>query len=241
MLDFLGIGAQKAGTTWLYAQLSRHPEVRFPAGKEVHFWDLYQGQGLDWYRSLFAREIPGMIQGEITPAYGILSPSVIGEIHHAFPSLKLIYLVRDPIERAWSAALMNVKRAEMKPEEASDQWFIDHFRSEGSRKRGDYLACIANWQVHYPEQQLLTLCFEDIAQTPHALLTRAATHLGIDPGFFRDQQTSLLIEKFHASEKIPLRQTLKPILLDLYAPLMHKLHETLGIDYLLRHKDHASA
>lgn len=43
MLDFLGIGAQKAGTTWLYEKLRLHPDIAFPAGKEVHFWDQKYG------------------------------------------------------------------------------------------------------------------------------------------------------------------------------------------------------
>src|SRR5262249_41035314 len=42
--DFLGIGAQKAATTWLYENLKRHPEIEFPAGKEVHFWDKREGR-----------------------------------------------------------------------------------------------------------------------------------------------------------------------------------------------------
>ena len=144
MLQFLGIGAQKAGTTWLFSMLSRHPDLSFPAGKEIHFWDQQHDRGIDWYRNLFASDTQ-RLEGEITPAYAILAPELIRDCHAHFPHVRLIYLIRNPIERAWSSALMALTRAEMTLPEASDQWFIDHFNSAGSRARGDYAGCIAAW------------------------------------------------------------------------------------------------
>jgi hypothetical protein len=67
MLSFLGIGAQKSGTTWLFEMLRQHPEVAFPAGKEVHFWDQRNDRSVDWYLGLFPDN--GKKNGEITPAY----------------------------------------------------------------------------------------------------------------------------------------------------------------------------
>ena len=120
MLDFLGIGAQKAGTTWLYEQLRLHPDISFPAGKEVHFWDLQYERGIEWYRPLFTHDKCKCL-GEITPAYAMLSKVHIEEIRDINPSLKIIYILRNPIHRAWSSALMALKRAEMTIDEASDQ------------------------------------------------------------------------------------------------------------------------
>ena len=131
MLNFIGIGAQKCGTTWLYDKLSQHPDVSFPAGKEVHFWDMQHSQGVQWYRALFD-VADDRLHGDITPAYGILPQSLIAEVFCELPDVRLIYLIRNPIERAWSSAKMAVMRAEMRVDEASDQWFIDHFRSAGS-------------------------------------------------------------------------------------------------------------
>lgn len=102
MLNFLGIGAQKCGTTWLFELLSLHPQVRFPAGKEVHFWDGQRERGVDWYEGLFEGQPPSVAVGEITPAYAILAPPIIAEVARAFPALRLIYLIRNPIDRAWS-------------------------------------------------------------------------------------------------------------------------------------------
>ena len=49
MVDFLGIGAQKAGTTWIFENLQRHPDVQFPGGKEIHFWDAQRHRGVQWW------------------------------------------------------------------------------------------------------------------------------------------------------------------------------------------------
>src|SRR5262245_8764381 len=112
MLRFLGIGAQKAGTTWLHENLRTHPVLSFPHGTEIHFWDAQRDRGIDWYRSLFVSS--DRVEGEITPAYAILPPRQVAEIAATFPDLRLIYILRNPIDRAWSSALMALQRSEMK-------------------------------------------------------------------------------------------------------------------------------
>ncbi|MGH8557010.1 MAG: hypothetical protein ACRESZ_06010, partial [Methylococcales bacterium] len=91
MLDFLGIGAQKAGTTWLYAQLVRHPRIRFPRGKEAHYWDWVQAgrrpDDIDWYIRKFSGD-EGFIQGEITPGYAVIEERYIRQIHSLNPDLR---------------------------------------------------------------------------------------------------------------------------------------------------------
>ena len=178
MLSFLGIGAQKAGTTWLYQQLRQHPDLAFPRGKEVHFWNNpHDEAAVAAYLGSFAQT--RAVAGEITPAYGILPPEVITEIYRQAPGLRLIYLVRNPIERAWSAAKMDCLRGGMRLDEAGEQWFIDHFRSAGSRMRGDYRTCLRHWRSVFPAEQLLVLCFEEIRNAPEALLNRCFSHLGV--------------------------------------------------------------
>jgi hypothetical protein len=91
MLDFLGIGAQKAGTTWIYQHLSRHPDIRFPAGKEVHFWGRCGSNGAEWWTGLFAEDHQRQKQGEITPAYATLDEATIREIAALAPNLRVFY------------------------------------------------------------------------------------------------------------------------------------------------------
>jgi SAM-dependent methyltransferase len=231
MLHFLGIGAQKAGTTWLYTQLSAHPQVRFPAGKELHFWDSEEERDVAQYKRRFDQPVGGDIRsGEITPAYAILSRERVVEIYSHFPSLRLLYLIRNPIERAWSSALMALNLAEMQIDEVSDQWFIDHFRSRGSLRRGDYEACIRTWRSVYPKEQLLILRYEAIAEEPRGLLESVATHLGIDAGFFSSPPEDMLNRRIFAGNGVPLRPSLRAVLERLYSEKVQALSAFLGMD-----------
>jgi hypothetical protein len=183
MLDFLGIGAQKCGTSWLYEHLRLHPQIRFPGGKEIHYWDQPGDRPLSWYTDLFGQPAGYVRQGEITPAYAILAVETIRRIRELFPEVRLLFLIRNPIERAWSSALMALTRAELSLDEASDQWLIDHFRSRGSLARGDYEQCLRNWLSVFPREQLLLERFEQIWDDPIALLQSCAAHIRVDPVF----------------------------------------------------------
>jgi len=231
MLDFLGIGAQKAGTTWLYEMLRKHPEVLFPAGKEVHFWDARRDEGVEWYQSLFAGEELGKKKGEITPAYAILPVEAIRDIHAINPALRSIYLIRNPVERAWSSALMALGRAEMTIDEASDQWFIDHFRSAGSLARGDYETCIRNWRSVFPSGQLLVLRYEKIRSEPQAVLTQCCRHLGIEEKFFAAAGAKPLGQRVFSGPGHAIRPGLLPVLREIYYPRLRKLGEFLQEDF----------
>lgn len=228
MLNFLGIGAQKCGTSWLYKTLSSHPKIVFPGGKEVHFWDQKNGRGVEWYLQIFANE--AFINGDITPAYGILPIEVIQEIYDIMPNLRLFYLIRNPIERAWSSARMALERAEMLHEEASDQWFIDHFNSQGSLARGDYEACIRQWLSVFLGNQLLIIKYEDISHNPVDVLNRCLNHLGLD-SFFNTTSDSELRLKVFKGDSVPLRPSLMPILSTLYFDRIESLERYLHEDF----------
>lgn len=230
MLQFLGIGAQKAGTTWLYFNLKKHPGVCLTDEKELHFWDWHRARGLDWYREQFASAPAGTVAGEITPAYGILPSDVVAEIRREFPDIRLIYLVRNPIERAWSAALMALPRAEMTFEEASDAWFIDHFNARGSAKRGDYEACLTVWRSHFPAEQIHVETFDDIVADPRGVLRRCCGHLGIDPAVYDGIPDDSLSTPHNVGSGQPMRPTLRHYLDRLYRPKIDSLGRYLGRD-----------
>ena len=115
--DFVILGAQKAGTTSLYAYLCAHPDVRAAARKEVHYFDLNYARGATWYRSMFplaaglARERRGgrrVLVGEASPYY-LFYPLAAERAGAVVPSAQLIVLLRDPVERAWSHYRHEVK------------------------------------------------------------------------------------------------------------------------------------
>ena len=114
-VSFLVIGAQKAGTSWLHEMLSRHPQLKLPASKELHFWDWNRSKGLAWYSRKFIGEEEDMSStagarnsneaspffGEITPCYAVLLEHDIREIRQLFPDVKIIFVARDIVDRTW--------------------------------------------------------------------------------------------------------------------------------------------
>ncbi len=230
MLDFLGIGAQKCGTTWLHVNLKRHPAVFLPEPKELHFWNRPDGRDLAWYRDVFAGTAPGVLGGEITPAYGFLPIATIEAVRREFPDLRLIYCLRNPIERAWSSALMALGRAEMTLDEASDQWFIDHFHSAGSRARGDYEACLRNWRAVFEPARIQVVLFDRIVACPLRVLREVAGGLGIDAAFFDTVAPELLAQPQNSGQGHPLRPSLRPVLERLWRPRVSRLADYLGVD-----------
>ena len=248
MLDFLGIGAQKAGTSWIYEALREHPEVRFPGGKEIHFWDTGRPGGIEWYRSVFAESAPNIRQGEMTPAYAKLPPSDIRDIVALNPRLRAFYVIRDPMERAWSAALMALERSGLTIDEVSDQWFIDHFRSRGSLERGDYETCLRNWISVLPTTQLLWLRYEMLCETPLALLEALCRHLGVDATVYSHKPPAVLGRRVQptlslgqlepplkasvpASPRPAIRDSLLPVLREIYRPRIASLERYLRTDF----------
>src|SRR5215216_7751234 len=109
--DFLVLGAQKAGTTALYAYLRRHPQIAGPSWKEVSFFDRHYARGESWYRGNFpsrpatwlARRRAGAepIVGEASPGY-LFHPHAPQRVATLLPNVRLIALLRDPVDRALS-------------------------------------------------------------------------------------------------------------------------------------------
>lgn len=246
MVDFLGIGVQKGGTTWLYHHLARHPQVAFPGGKEVHFWDRAGPRHVGQWLALL--EPPSRVDstgrpirsGEITPAYASLPSDTIRALHAACPQVRLFVSFRNPLERAWSAALMALVRAQMLAEEVSDQWFVDHFRSAASRRAGDYSAILERWLAVFPEEQLLPLVRDDIEACPVGILEALADHLSIDPAAFPPASAAELAERvvpvltadaaLKSQQDLPPRASLVPVLREMYAPEVKRIAKLLGRD-----------
>jgi hypothetical protein len=177
--DFLGIGAQKAGTTWLWENLRQHPEIFVPDKKELHYFDNKFDQSLRYYTHRF-EEARGRIKGEVTPAYGILPRERIGFIRAIMPRVRLIFLMRDPVERAWSQAVMElVVRSGRALPEVPESEFLAFLESERSVSRGLYCRMLDNWLSSFPSEQLYVGFFEDIRERPRELMSELFAHLGV--------------------------------------------------------------
>ena len=227
---FIGIGGQKSGTTWLFSHLERHPGVSFPGGKEIHYWDWHYGRGVEWYRSLFDGAPAGTVAGDITPAYATLDTRMVEDVYRNFPDARVIYLMRNPVERAWSGALHNLKISDMTSDEASDQWFIDVVQSQGSILRGDHERTLRTWGSVFPAESVLVETFEALKAEPREVLGRVAAHIGIDPGPFDGLADQELSAPVHEGYGTPMRASLGPVLYELYRDRIASLSDYLGRD-----------
>lgn len=191
MPHFLGIGAMRSGTSWLYEHLSRHPRVRM-ARKEIHFFDQKLrpgpaspfGDAVDRlrYAARFVRgPASGGLRGEITPAYAILDEQAVRRVHDWMPDVRLIYLLRDPVDRAWSHARFHFARAGADPIEKVPQHTVSAFLdSEDVRLRSDYARCLSNWLAYYPSAQLFVGFYEDLLRDPSGLLKAVTDFLQLE-------------------------------------------------------------
>lgn len=108
--DFLGIGTQKGGTTTLHRLLQMHPEIYLPKCKEIHYFDKYYTSNTKkWYSSYFKEAKEEQKAGEITPIYMYL-PEVPERIYKLLPNIKILILLRDPVERTLSHIFHAKKR-----------------------------------------------------------------------------------------------------------------------------------
>jgi hypothetical protein len=144
--DYLIIGVQKAATTSLYFYLRQHPDIASVRKKEIHFFDENYFRGIRWYRSFFPlitskiqRQLRGrkLIAGEASPYY-IAHPLAAQRIAKDIPSAKLIVLLRNPVNRAYSEYQMRVRQG------IETLSFEDAIAKENERTAGEVEKLIAN-------------------------------------------------------------------------------------------------
>jgi hypothetical protein len=200
--DFIVIGAQKAGTTWLHHVLSSLPGVSVPAGKELHYFD----RGFDWTVLRYLRHFQGDgIQGEITPDYSALGSFTVRQIRRILPEVKIILIVREPLERAWSAARMELGLEESREvSEVPESEMLMCLRSARTIRRTDYASIVKTWLSVFPQDQFLLLDYESISVAPKCLIGKIADFIGVE---FTDVDESTLSQRVFEgnSSKIPDR------------------------------------
>ena len=195
--DFIGIGAQKSGTTWLYKNMLEHPEIFLPKIKEIHFFDWYFYKGIQWYSNIFSN-IKQRKKGEITPGYSIISEKKIKLIQKINPKLKIILLLRNPVERAWSHAVMNLSTIPNKEiNKITNNEFIKHFNSTSSIERGNYPKIINKWSKFFPKEQIFIANYNKIKEAPDHLLN--------------DIFKFLEVEKITSFKDFPINEKILPI------------------------------
>lgn len=197
--QFLVVGVQKGGTTSLYHHLAEHPRVRLGRVKEYHFFDEHFGRGLEWYRGQLPALEPGEITGDFTPLY-IFHPHALERIAQYLPEARLIVLLRDPVDRAYShyhhevrlgreARSFEAAIAE-EPEMVEREWARmiddpDYFSPELQRHsyltRGHYDEQLARLFGLFPREQVLVVQSERLFSAPHRALEGVWRFLELEP------------------------------------------------------------
>jgi len=179
--DFLCIGAQKAGTTWLADALRAHPEVFVPEDKELHYFDRHLNAPLGEYLARLDRAETSIV-GEVTPAYALLPSRRVRLVHRLNPALRIVMILRNPAERAWSQTRMEVLvRSGRSIDEVGVDELIGHLASRPNTARSGYAATIARWRRIFGESSLLVCSYADLVDRPGDLIRRVLRHIGADP------------------------------------------------------------
>jgi hypothetical protein len=182
LVNFMVIGAQKAGTTSLSYQLSQHPQISFCKHKEPDFFSKTKNwrAELDVYHDLYEKH-PDKVYGEGSTTYSWIPeyPDVAQKIHEYNPDVKLIYLMRHPVERLISHYTHHLLRARTKyPPEVEVlevPTYINHSR---------YAMQLRPYLELFPRENILLLLFEEYIKDPLMSLRQIAVHVGVNPQGF---------------------------------------------------------
>lgn len=280
--DFLGIGAPRAGTTWLWTVLRAHPQIWMPPRKEMHYFDraekyptarhlqhdrlasrmfrfdrsgrkwwrvlatdiyyLLIGKnkpseipwlmryhfghiGDPWYLSLFDGQ-PGHVRGEITPAYCLLDDSDVSHVHNALPDIKLLYTLRDPVERAWSQIRFGMGRRGLTVNEDALAEIERRAGTLSQKLTSDYAGTIQRWRAFYPAERMFILFQDQIEDSPEILVHEVYTFLGVDASF--QPAAGLLRRRVNASAESDMPVLVRKLLIERHRHMVEELNRMIG-------------
>lgn len=239
-IDFLCIGAQRSGTTWLSHNLRSCPELWIPPIKELHYfsrstkydspsfltcggvktkffgrsrvarswrrsalryyrrcltpapifqkpsfalWGMryfFANPNDDWYLDLF-KSRGGKIAGELTPAYSLLDETDVAGVAALLPDLKIILLMRNPIDRVLSQLRLHLDgRVTPFHSKSNESAMFEFATAEAQMARGNYARTIAKWLRFFPASHIHTAFYEDICEQPNIVLKGVFQFLGVN-------------------------------------------------------------
>jgi Sulfotransferase domain len=244
--DFVVIGAMRCGTSRFYNLLTRHPNVKRAATKEIHYFDRSErfDRGIEWYRGCFPpakwKDGRGFITGEATPNY-MYDPLVPERMARVVPEARLIALLRNPIDRAYSHYQQSVRRGlETRSFEAvveEEQARLLEAEVDSSRRptgvgyasnllaKGLYVDQLQRWSRFFDEEQILVLKSEDFFKHTEEALKQVQSFLGLPHGEIHPPSR-------RASDSYePLDPATRRRLEAYFEPYNQRLYEYLGVDF----------
>lgn len=240
--DFICIGAARSGTTWLYDKLIKHPDFYKTREKEIHFFDepflggepkerktFYPGvfdlnddASWRWYALQF-QHADGRIKGDITPDYALLSDDRIARLCEEMPSLKVVYIMRNPIARAWSGAGLFMYRGHgVGLDELPEKQIIDWVMEARRLANGSYQSVIKKWENHIPSNRIKYIFYDDLRANPAGELADILQFVGLDPARTElENSMGKRINSEYPKKDIP--EFVKEKLIDFYRDDIHFL------------------
>jgi hypothetical protein len=185
--SFICVGAGKAGTTWLWEMLRLHPDVFLPDVKEIHYFNDIAYEGSDvrnpnfrkpvgWYLRFFAAARPGQVCGEISPSY-LWSETAPDAIHAFDPHMRILIMLRDPVDRLFSSYLFGQQKGE-----------IGRISFEEAIRSVDYLLArapcsrsVARYLELFGPERVKVVFHEELAADPRRLLLEVEDFLDVAP------------------------------------------------------------
>ena len=223
--NFLCIGAQKAGTTWLHHNLKTHPQIWLPPYKEIHYFDqvhlgeskskiiaknrlvtlrnqlneTIDGEDISydymsflahlafsevkddrWYLALFNCADSRQAVGEITPGYSALPDAGVKHIRDLLGNVRLIYILRNPVKRAWSQAVMSKRKEVYHNNYIEDEEWIRTVELRYHKLKGNQVRTIQIYEKYFGQDRILYLFYDEICLKPLSFLEKVCTFLEID-------------------------------------------------------------
>ncbi len=210
--DFLIVGPQRTGTTWLHAHLRFHPQIMLSEPKEIFYFNRlkdpnhprFESADLSWYldhfREPWARRCAKtaialwrfrefyrpVVRGEATASYAAMEPDLIDEVVSLKADVRVIMMIRDPVDRAWSHAKKDlVRKTGRRVDQVPAEEFREFFRDEYQVSCGRYVRNHDNWQSRLRPGHLYVGAFEEITRRPHEMMLEVMSFLGVrsDPHY----------------------------------------------------------
>ena len=239
MLRFVCIGAQRAGTSWLFSCLRRHPEIWIPPTKELHFWKFcaVEGAGRDFiwhlrqYESIFAER--GKICGEISPDYAIMDDARVSMFAKHYPNTKILYIIRNPVDMAYSQAKLYFSIFEKKAfENIPEGDVITYLDGNDVGIRSDFIGTIKRWRSAFGINQVLILNFDELSGSPLSFLFRCVKFIGAqDREYFHTLNPDYLRMRQNVINDVPMSDTVRNHLVNKFHKKIKELSEFMGQNF----------
>lgn len=220
--NFLCIGTFRAGTSWLFQVLKKHPEIFLPEEKELMFFTWHYGRGIDWYERFYTDYRGQRYAGDISPPY-LSSEEAPGRIRKHLSDIKIVAVLRNPVDQIWSLYNLwltrNYTRKDLRVLLREENELLNNVL---------YFKHLSNYLKYFDRKDLLILLYDNLKTDPVAFLSSVYNFLEIEPLYSDDlfkiwnptrNPKSILVEKviakggdfLHRSGLIPLKVWLNKV------------------------------